>query len=462
MQDAGTIIVGGGISGLSALHRLANAGKKVLLLECNRQVGGAMRSVRVEVPGTQSSVLIEQGPNTIQSGNEHVEQLIRELGLTDQIVEADKQAANRYVLRNGIPVPVPTNPKALVESSLLSMRAKLRLLREPFVKVAPADREESVAEFVERRLGREPLDYGVNPFVSGVFAGRPEHLSLRYAFPTMYELEQEYGSLIRGGIRRAKKRKQAARNNNVNGPSTKRRMFSFRDGMASLPRRVHEKWSEHVLTEGTVTGIEPTGSGWNVRAELPDGLQKFRAKNLLLATNAFVAADLTEPFDAHLAETLRTIEYPPIAVASFLVAKKSVAHPLDGFGLLCPEVECRDVLGIIFTSSIFPERAPEGTVLLTVFGGGARNPQLALQSKDAIVEMVGNELRELLGVQEAPMLLDVALWRQAIPQYNLGYGRVLEAIALAETQHPGLTLIGNYRNGISVPDCIQAGMRVEG
>lgn len=462
MRGDETIIIGGGISGLSALHRLANAGKNVVLLERNRHVGGAMRSVRVELQGTQSSVLIEQGPNTIQSGNEHVEQLIHELGLTDQIVEADKQAANRYVLRNGSPVSVPTNPKALIESPLLSMRAKLRLLREPFVKAGPADREESVADFVERRLGREPLDYGVNPFVSGVFAGRPEHLSLRYAFPIMYELEQEYGSLIRGGMRRAKQRKQAARSNNENGASTKRRMFSFRDGMASLPKRVHEKWSEHVLTECTVIGIEPTDDGWNVRAELPDGLQEFRAKNLLLATNAFVAADLTEPFDAHLAETLRTIEYPPVAVASFLVAKKSVAHPLDGFGLLCPEVEGRDVLGIIFTSSIFPERAPEDTALLTVFVGGARSPQLALQSSDALVKMVGNELQELLGVQEIPILLDLALWPKAIPQYNLGYGRVLDAITLAETRHHGLTLMGNYRNGISVPDCIGAGMRAEG
>lgn len=452
MRDVDTIIIGGGISGATALHRLASAGNNVLLLERENALGGAMRSHR-----TSTGALIERGPNTIQSGNEHVEQLLHELNLSEQIIEADKQAANRYVVRNGKLVPVPGNPRSLIESSLFSGRAKLRLLREPFIGKGAEQGEESVAEFVRRRLGREPLDYGVNPFVSGIYAGDPERLSLRHAFPTLYDLEQNYGSLIRGGVRKMKERKKAAGNPAQAAPRKKRRMFSLRDGIASLPQAVGTRWPDNVLVGCSVTSLSPDGDGWTVHASCEGVEQDFRARELILATSAPVAADLVGGFDGELARVLRGIEYPPVAVVSMTCPASDVDHPLDGFGVLCPQVENRQVLGVIFTSSIFPERTPEGSALLTVFAGGARQPELALLPENDLSAIVRSELQDLLGIRSDVQTLDITVWKQAIPQYNCGYGEVLEGLQAAEGRHPGLHLLGNYRGGISVPDCIQSG-----
>lgn len=452
-----TIIIGGGISGAAALHRLASEGADVLLLEREPRLGGVIVSER-----NGAGALIERGPNSIQSGNEYLERLIEELGLADQIVEAESAAANRYVLRDGQMIPVPMNPRALIETSLLSRRAKLRLLRERFVKPVSSEREESVAEFVQRRLGREPLDYGVNPFVSGIYAGRPEELSLRYAFPTMYELEQQYGSLIRGAIRRAKERRQA---NAGKTPPRKRRMFSFREGISTLPNAIQERWRDRIRTGAEVLRVEwvgeGSGAGWNITARIEGNDQLFRAKRLIVATNAQTAATLFQGLDPVLADRLRRISYPPVAVVSLLYNRSAVQHPLDGFGLLCPEVEGRNVLGVIFASTLFPARAPEETVLLTVFVGGARTAAQALLPPGEIEQTVRKELAELLGAAGEPLSSDVTVWKNAIPQYNLGYGEILAAILSAEQRFPGLHLLGNYRGGISVPDCIRSGMKLE-
>ena len=455
MRNVETIIIGGGISGATALHRLASAGSDVVLLERENSLGGAMRSHR-----TESGALIERGPNTVQSGNDYVERLLRELNLEDQIVEADKRAANRYVVRDGKLVSVPGNPKSLIESALFSGRAKLRLLREPFIRGAAPEIEESVADFVRRRLGREPLDYGVNPFVAGIYAGDPERLSLRHAFPVLHDLEQTYGSLIKGGIRKMKERKKAAGNTAPGTRGPRRRMFSLRDGIAALPGAIADRWPDNVHTGCSVTSLRPEGEEWSVSVSSSEGDREFRAGQLILATSAPVAADLTDGFDAELARVLRSIEYPPVAVISMTCTASDVEHPLDGFGVLCPQVEGRQVLGIIFTSSIFPERTPEGSVLLTVFVGGARQPELPALPREQLSAIVEKELQDLLGIRSGLQTLDITVWKQAIPQYNRGYGDILDGLRAAEHRHAGLHLLGNYRDGISVPDCIKSGWRM--
>lgn len=450
MREADTIIVGGGISGATALHRLAREGRDVLLLERTDRLGGTIVSER-----SSAGALIERGPNSLQSGNPVLDLLIDDLGLRDNIVVADKAAANRYVLRDGTLVPVPTNPKALIESSLISGRAKLRLMTEPFRSRRTSEEEESVADFVRRRLGREPLLYGINPFVSGIYAGRPEDLSLRHAFPMLYDLEHEHGSLIRGGMKRMKARRRASASGETTPP--KRRMFSFRDGIASLTTAIADRWTDHIQTGTEATGLARDERGWSVSAVIDGEEREFRSRNLILATDAGTAARLTEGIDSDLATALRRIEYPPVAVVTILADRESVRHPLDGFGLLCPEVEGRNVLGVIFSSTIFPNRAPEGNVLLTTFVGGARQPDRALQPESEILASVTDELRELIGYNGNAREIDMAVWRRAIPQYNLGYGLILRGIGRAEERLAGLRLLGNYRGGVSVPDCIASG-----
>ncbi|MEO5929131.1 MAG: protoporphyrinogen oxidase, partial [Candidatus Kapaibacterium sp.] len=408
-------------------------------------VGGVMGSHRNEL-----GALVESGPNSAQFTTPLLSELIDDLDLGDRLVHPAAEAANRYILRDGRLMPVPTGLKSFFRSRLFSGAAKRRLMREPFIRAAVGEAEESIAQFVERRLGREVLDYAVNPFISGIYAGRPERLSLRHAMPMLHDLEREAGSLLRGGLKRMRAGKKAR----ARGEAPARRgMFSFIDGMGELPGRIQERWGECIRTGVDVERIDRIGGSWHVVARG----ERFVAPNLVIATDAGTAAGLIAEQEAAAATALRSIEYPALAVASVLYDRAMVAHPLDGFGLLVPEVERRCILGAIFSSTLFPNRAPEGTVLLTAFIGGAREPGLALRSAEEIAYDVHAELRRTLGICARPKSFDLRVWNRAIPQYNLGHGAIIEAIELAEERLPGMHLLGNYRGGVSVGDCVKSG-----
>lgn len=451
MRKHDVIIIGGGISGASALHWLASAGLDVLLLERTLSLGGVMGSRRNE-----HGALVETGPNSVQARGGALLDLIEDLGLAGAIVLPGEAAANRYIMRDGEIHAVPTGPKALFRSSLFSGSAKFRLLREPFVAPVSPDAEESVAQFVERRLGREVLDYAVNPFVSGVYAGRPEHLSVRYAFPLLHELERTSGSLVKGGIRRAKAGKKAKGKGKKEGMEDTREglpqkgIFSFAGGMGTLPRAIEERWRESIRFGASAEQIERDGGRWIVTASG----ETYAADHLIVATEAQAASGLIAHLDHVAASALRSIEHPPVAVASVLYDREAVAHPLDGFGLLIPEVEKRHILGVIFSSSLFPDRAPEGTVLLNAFIGGARSPELALRSREEMLYDVHGELRRTFGISARPRSFDLQVWPRAIPQYNLGYGTILAQLSAAEDRLEGLHLLGSYRGGVAVGDCV--------
>jgi oxygen-dependent protoporphyrinogen oxidase len=445
MRNVSTIIIGGGISGASALHWLASGGDDVLLLEAADRLGGVIGSYR-----NDAGALVETGPNSTQLSHPQLRALIDELGLADAMMTTDARAKSRFVVRDGRLVATPSGPGGFLSTPLFSLAAKLRLLREPFIAPASPDREESIAQFVERRLGREFLDYAINPFVSGVYAGRPEKLSVRYAFPKLHTLEQEHGSLIRGALARRRQTKRA-RKDAVGAPQVSS-LIAFREGMAMLPSRVAERWSDRVLTGHAVTALERTHDGWRVFA----GGEIFEAARVVVATAARGAARLLEPLDRELARALGAIEYPPVATMLSLYRRDDVAHPLDGFGCLIPEVERRRVLGVIFSSTLFPNRAPDGAVAITTFIGGARQPEVARLGDDELVGVVLEEHRALLGVTGVPISTSLSRWEHAIPQYNVGYGRTLAALEEGERRSPGLFLLGNYRGGVSVGDCVKS------
>ncbi len=453
MRKHDVVIIGGGISGAAALHWLASAGLDVLLLERTLSLGGVMGSRRNE-----HGALVETGPNSIQAKGGALLDLIEDLGLAGAILLPGEAAANRYIMRNGEIHAAPTGPKALFRSSLFSGSAKFRLLREPFVAPVSPDAEESVAQFVERRLGREVLDYAVNPFVSGVYAGRPESLSVRYAFPLLHELERTSGSLVKGGIRRAKAGKKGKGKgkgkkegmDDSNDGLPRKGIFSFAGGMGTLPRAIEERWRDCIRFGAAAERIERDGSRWIVTASG----ETYAADHLIVATEAQAASGLIAHLDHVAASALRGIEHPPVAVASVLYDRQAVAHPLDGFGLLIPEVEKRNILGVIFSSTLFPDRAPEGTVLLTAFIGGARSPELALRSREEMLYDVHGELRRTFGISARPRSFDLQVWPRAIPQYNIGYGTILAQLSAAEDRLEGLHLLGSYRGGVAVGDCI--------
>ncbi len=442
-------IIGAGIAGLTAAYQLQQEGIEVAVFEADDQVGGKMRSERT------GGYLVECGPNTIQAATPLMNTLIDRLGLADAVVEADAATKKRYVVRDGTPQPLPTSPLRFFSSDLFSLSAKLRLLGEPFIATADADAEESVAEFARRRLGREVLDYGLNPFVGGIFAGDPEQLSVRHAFGRLHELEQEHGSLFRGLMHSLRNRDTS--NGEENSRPT-RRMFSFRDGLQILPEAMADMLSPLIHRSATVTGLHADGNRWQVSTQRGHGPTETHTVDAVVSTiplHRFAALNMETSIDrAPLAE----VPYPPVNVVAMGFRRADVDHPLDGFGMLVPEVEDDyQILGTIFSSTLFPDRAPEDHVLLTTFVGGARHPELGRASPEQQHAVVKADLNALLGTRDEPSFVHHAAWPRAIPQYHLGYGAVKRRIDQLEATHPRLLFAGNYREGVSVGSAMDSG-----
>lgn len=440
---ADVVIAGAGISGLACALWLQRRGARATLLEKSAVPGGAMTSARVD------GYLVERGPNSALETTPLFAELFEAAGVQAEKVNANTAASKRYILRGGRLIPLPMSPPAFLATPLFSLGAKLRLFREPFI--ARGEGEETVAQFVRRRLGPEFLDYAINPFVAGVYAGDPERLSVPAAFPRLAELEKKYGSLIRGQIQGARERRRRAEKSKQSAP-----MFSFRDGMGTLPIAIAAKLADLRLGV-TVDALERAADGYRVRARDASGQSaEVAARCVVLAMPAHVTAPLVQPLAPDAADALAGIEYPPVAVVATAYRREPGMHPLDGFGFLIPAKENRRILGTLFSSTLFPGRAPEGRVLLTSFVGGMRQPELARQNEPDLVAMVADEQRELLGCPAAPEFARVTLWPRAIPQYAPGHLQRMARLDEAERQLPGLYFCANYRGGISVGDCVKS------
>jgi protoporphyrinogen/coproporphyrinogen III oxidase len=436
---ADVVVLGAGIAGATAAHVLARNGLSVIAIERGDRVGGSIRTMDV------NGFLIESGPNTIQKSSPDLEAVFDATGLSDAVIEAAPAATKRFVVRNGRPRKVPSSPVDLFRSELLSWKARVKLLIEPFVGRAASDGE-SVADFVRRRLGDEFLDYGIEPFVAGVHAGDPEKLSLRQAFPAMHRLEDEAGSLILGAI----KRKRAK----MSPPRWK--MFTVDGGLASIPVRMLAEDNVALRTETTVETVTRGKDGiWITTTDKGSIRSRYVISTLPLNSESGVT------YHRDLAQIeLPRVTYAPVAVVALAYPKGSILHPMDGFGMLVPMVERSvQILGTLFVSSIFPGRSPRGEPLLTTFIGGMRHPHHMNLSDIDLVDMAHKDNGRLLGVTGSPVMTHVQRWHHAIPQYNLGYSRVLDRLTEIEESHPGIGFAGNYRNGVSVTDTLSSGFR---
>jgi oxygen-dependent protoporphyrinogen oxidase len=458
-HDADVIVVGAGLTGLTAAFRLTLQGFSVEVLDAALHAGGVIGTRRHEVDG--GTALYELGPNSGMDTTPLINALLRDLGILDQRLDAQPAAARRYILRNGRIRPVPTSPLGFITTPLFSWQAKIGLLREPFIRPpAEPQAEQSIAAFVRRHLGQEMLDYAVEPFVGGVYAGDPEMLSVDAAFPRLAELDRRYGSLMRGAILSARERKHAE---TATGERAKTRAtsFNFKGGMQTLID-AFVRHLPRLVCAARVQAVRREGDGlFAVEVERRGERLTRRAPALVLALPAFEAAPLVTGLGAageSAANALTAIHYPPVATTSVIYRRKDVSHPLDGFGFLAPRIENPPVLGTLFASSMFAERAPAGTVVLTSFLGGRRNPQAALAPDEHIAADVVRCNAHLLGA-EPPLFTAVRRWPRAIPQYDLGHLKRLAQVDALEAQVPGLVLCGNWRDGVSVADCIKAGHR---
>jgi oxygen-dependent protoporphyrinogen oxidase len=436
-------IIGGGITGLTAAFRLREAGVPVTVYEGSNRTGGVIQSVR------RDGFLAESGPNTILETSPKIPNLVEDLNLVSRRMHSDPAAETRYLVRYGRPIPLSATPLGFLGTPMFSIGAKLRLLREPFIKAAPADEEESVEKFVLRRLGREFLDYAINPMIGGIYAGDPAKISVKHGFPKLYALEQKYHSLIKGQIKGARERKRRPEVSKQNAAK-----FSFDEGLQVLTDELRSKLGESVRPNTKVTEVRRAADGWQVVGN--DFAEEHAA--VLYAGTAHGLARLKFPGAPALnLDALQQINYPPVASVVLGFRRQDVGHPCQGFGMLIPQVEGFNILGTIFSSALFPNRAPAGHVLLTSYLGGARNPVLAQNDEAKLIELTLGDLRRLLGVTGKPVFSHTFVFPEAIPQYNVGYGKYKDLMADAEQKCPGIFLAGQFRNGISLGDCIVAG-----
>jgi oxygen-dependent protoporphyrinogen oxidase len=443
--DVDIAVVGGGISGLATAFRVGQRGASVEVLDAGMHAGGVIGTVH------RDGALYETGPNSALDTTPLINELLDALGIRGERADASAVAATRFIVRGGRLVPLPTSPGAFLTTPAFTLGAKLRLLREPFIAPAPPDAEESIAAFVRRRLGTEFLDYAIDPFVSGVYAGDPEQISVPAAFPRLHALEQKYGSLIKGQIKGARERKRSAEKAKNTAGS-----FSFRRGMQTVTDALAHAVGR-VTTGARVRKIARNPDGTWTLAGTRDGEEIVRrARAVVLAAPADEAATLVRELAPAASEGLAAIPYAAIASVASAYRRADVGHSLAGFGFLVPKKEQRRILGSLFSSSMFEGRAGAGAVLLTSFVGGLRNPTLPAKSDAEIAGIVHGELGALVGARGEPLWIAITRWNRAIPQYNLGHRERLLPVEDAERALPGLFFCANYRGGVSVGDCIKS------
>ncbi len=436
-------VVGGGPAGLAAAYQLMRLGHEVAVYEAADRAGGSVRTER------RDGFLAELGPTSMQAPAGAVAQLVRELGLDPRRVEASPVARRRFIVRDGRLHALPLSPPALLTSPLFSTRAKLALLGEPLAPARRAGTDESIAEFVRRRFGREFLHYAAGPFVSGIYAGDPEALSMRHALPRIHALEREHGSVLRGAMRARWARGRSG------GGAPVPVLISFRDGMVELTDRLAAVLGARVRLGTAAAAVRREGTRWRVATT--EGEAHHDA--VVLATPAHALARLRlDASQGHRLAGLAAIPHPPVGVLVLGFRRGDVAHPLDGFGMLVPAVEGRRILGAVFSSTLFPGRAPDGHVTLSIVVGGTRQPELAGLDPDPLQDIVLPELGELVGVRGAPVFRAHASWPRAIPQYVLGYDRFTAALDAIEAANPALRFAGSYRHGVALGDTLRSGL----
>ncbi|WP_340104998.1 protoporphyrinogen oxidase [Rhodohalobacter sp. 8-1] len=431
-------IVGAGITGLCTAWNAEKHGANIDLFDRKKLAGGVISTE------TDGEWRYELGPNTLLLKDPEIEALLEDLNLSERVETANSEASKRFIVKDGELNQLPQSLTGFLKTPLFSGKAKLRLLKEPFVSTT--DSQSTVAHFFEARFGKEILDYAVNPFIAGIHAGRPDQLSIKHAFPSIYNLEQEHGSVMKGGVRKLFNRN--------GGEKTKRRLISFETGLHELPEKLTSGIS-NTFYDHDLERAEKQADGWYLQTNRGEygpyddvvitiPLHKWDSKKL--------------PISSEQLKKIKGVSYPPLSTMVLGYRKKDIEHPLDGFGFLVPEVENRSILGALFTSTLFKNRAPEDYHLLTVFAGGGRQPGIAEMESSDLLKLVQEDLKDLIGVNGEPVFKDHIFWPNSIPQYNTGYNEIYSIFEELESNNVGLHFAGNFRRGISVPDCIKNGL----
>ncbi len=412
------LIIGGGISGLTTAYWLDKKGLDVTVIEKENRGGGSIRTEK------DSGYLIECGPNSTLDTFVEIDDLCKDLGIFKDKIDASDNAKNRYVVRDGRLRPLPTGPLQFITTDLWSIQGKLRLMCEPFIKKYNGSSDETIAQFVVRRTGQEFLDYAIDPFVTGVFAGDPSRLSLKSCFPKMYSLEQDYGGLLKGGIFGKRKKTE---------PKRKMKLISFVNGLQTIPDTISKILGDRFIKGSSVTSLRmDRDNRFEVTCQDVKYKEVFRCDKVIFATPAWVTAGIVQPLSETLAAALKQIEYVPVVIIFTGYGRKKIKHPLDGFGFLIPSKESKktgyNILGSIWSSTVFPGRAGAGNVAFTNILGGGRKPDILKYDDKELLDMTLMDLNAILGINEQPDFIRIIRQPMAIPQYTIGHQDRIDVI----------------------------------
>jgi len=446
MTDSDVLVVGGGISGLATAWWLQRAGVHTTVLEQSTRAGGKIESQ------LKAGYLMDHAATMLVNFRPEVCQFIEESGLNNLKIMRDTLAEEkRYLLHQNQLITIPTKLGRLLTSPVWSLRGKLRIAMEPLIRKGGHE-DETVADFVRRRLGNELLETALEPFIAGILASDVEKANAYALLPRLTALEQNFGSILKGIINARINRRRTAMESDV---------FSFQGGMSTLTQRLAHtlQFSGHgdFFTEHRVNHIEKAGERWRIDVQSPAGEKQFSARHVVLAAPAAVSSDLISPFDRELAELLAGIEYAPMSIVHMGFDRVAIDHPLNGTGFLIPAKEQRNINGNLWMSSIFPDRAPDNKVLLTTYLGGARKPEAMEWSDEQVAERVIDDITGPLNIHASPEMLTIKRHQQALPLYHGNYYRRCQAIQNSLQNHQGLSLQANYLGGVSVRDCLANG-----
>ena len=427
------VVIGAGISGLSTAYELMRRGHDVVVLERQVVIGGNAISERLD------GFLMEHGPSTINAAVPAALEVARELDLAASSVDLGAGVRKRYLLDAGKLSGISVHPLGFFACRYLSLPARLSLLGEIMRPRRVSTAEETIDQFTRRRFGGEFARKVMEPLAAGLFMGDSRALSVSAVFPRLVEFERKFGSVTRA-VLHARRGRQPGR-----------RLFSWPDGIATLPRRLAQLLGARIHTGTTVKRITPLASGFEVETA-PEGT--IRARAVILAVQPHVAAALLEHVDPEASEAAGGISAPPIGVVYLGYRRAQVSHPLDGLGYLATRDASRAISGAQFCSTMFEGRAPAGHVSISCYVGGARNPELARLPASDMAHLVHEELAGVLGIKGAPVVSRVRHWARGLPQYNLGHLERRNALESANDRVPGLILTGNYLHGVSIANCL--------
>jgi protoporphyrinogen/coproporphyrinogen III oxidase len=430
-----TAIIGAGISGLTTAFylRQAQPDREIHLFDAAPIPGGTMRTDVLD------GFRFEAGGNGFLTNKPDSLQLVEDADAKALLLPSSDAARKRYIYTDRLH-RLPESPGSFLSTPLVSLPAKLRVAGEVFVRPRREAGEETLQAFGYRRLGKAFTDVFLDAMTAGIYATTPDRVSVNAAFPLVVRLEQEHGGLFRGML--ARRKKQA-------GPGGI--LMSFRGGVGTFIEHLRQKIGAEWHLGQPVEQVQRDGAGYRVRA---GGLEE-RFDQVVISTQAHAAARMLRALDADVASRLEAIEYSPVAVVG--LGWKALDHPLDGFGLLTTTSAGLPILGVLWDSSIFPDRAPDGAKSVRVMIGGQRSPELVQQDEAGLIATAREGVRLTMGVDQAPDVSFVQRWDHGIPSYRVGHIAAVDALFAQMQRYPGLHLGGNAYRGIAMNDCVRNG-----